>query len=103
MPRMSPPPRPLADDGFRQRFALDGDRLIVRVVVVDVEGWVRQAGDEASRHQSLIKLVAHQWLLLGLPRGGLGAFSSLAGRLVRFLWLGKLAIDLLAKPPHLLW
>ena len=29
---------PLADDGFRQRLALDGDRLIVRVVVVDVEG-----------------------------------------------------------------
>ena len=39
---------PLADDGFRQRLALDGDRLIVGVVVVDVEGGVGQAGDEAA-------------------------------------------------------
>ena len=39
---------PLADDGFRQRLAFDGDRLIVRIVVVDVEGWVGQAGDEAA-------------------------------------------------------
>jgi hypothetical protein len=47
---------PFADDGFRKRLTLDGDRLIVRVVVVDVKGWVGQAGDKASRHQSLINM-----------------------------------------------
>ncbi len=69
---------PLADDGFRQRLAFDGNRLIGWVVVVDVEGWVGQAGDEASRHQSLIKLVARLWRLIGC--GGLGAFRALDGR-----------------------
>ena len=78
MPRMPLALSPLADDGFRQRLALDGDRLIVRVVVVDVEGWVREAGDESSRHQSLIKLGALQWLLLA-SAGGFAALAPLRG------------------------
>ena len=41
---------PLADDGFRQRLSLDGDGLIVRVVVVDVLGGVRKPGNEAAGH-----------------------------------------------------
>ena len=45
------------DDGFRQRLALDTDRLIVRVVIVDVEGWIRQPGDEAARDHLPVKLV----------------------------------------------
>ncbi len=36
---------PLTDDGFGQRLALDGDRLIVWIVVVYVKGWIGQAGD----------------------------------------------------------
>ena len=77
---------PLADDGFRQRLALDGDRLIVGIIVIDVEGGVGEAGDEASRHQLLIKLVGVSgFFLAGRPwrisrlfggRRGAGFFGS---------------------------
>ena len=48
---------PLAEDGFRQRLALDGDGRILGIVVVDVEGGVGQAADEAACHHLPVKLV----------------------------------------------
>jgi hypothetical protein len=74
LPRLAP----LADDGFGQRLALDGDRLIVRVDVVDVEGGIGQRGDAGRRQRPLIELVGRQRPLFGCA--GLGAFSSRAGR-----------------------
>ena len=91
---------PLAGNGFRPQLAFDGDRLIIGIIVVDVEGSLGEAGDEASRHQSLFKLGASaaSWRTAG--GGLLGGFAERRGR--RLLRLSEFALDLLAKPPHLL-
>ena len=82
-------------------LALDWNRLIVRVVVVDVEGWVGQAGDEAAGHHLSVKLFDGSRLVWSL--GGLGAFRGLAARLkARLLRRRKLAVNLTAKLPRLL-
>ena len=52
-------------------------------------------------NRSLIELRLGE-RLPGLLWSSLGAVGALAGRRGRLLWLGKLAVDLLAKPPHLL-
>src|SRR5271166_2906673 len=69
---------PLADDGFRQRLALNGDGLIVRVVVVDVLGGIGKAGDEAARHHLAVDFLDGERLVPGL--GGLGALRLCGGR-----------------------
>src|SRR5271166_4716084 len=67
---------PLADDGFRQRLSLDEDGLIVRIVVVDVQGGVGEAGDEAARHHLPVEFLNGKRLLLRPDR--LGAFCVLS-------------------------
>src|SRR5262249_21916163 len=88
---------PLADGGFRQRLALDGDGLtldgdglIVRVVV-DVEAGIRQAEDEGACHHLAVQLLEERRLLRG--RGGLGPTGGLAGcERGRLLRVGQLAV-----------
>jgi hypothetical protein len=71
---------------------IDGTRLIVGVIVVDLEGWIGQAGDKAASHHLPMKFIDGG--RLGWSFGGLGAFGSLAGRLDgHFLRLRELTID----------
>lgn len=98
-----PPLAPLAEDGFGQRLALDSDGLVVRVVIIGVEGGIRQADDEAARHHLPVDFVDRQRLLRGL-RSGLGAFGLLTGRLgLGLRRCGHLLVKLLAELARLLW